>query len=52
MTLKNRIRIGSAVDKIIYDDLRNLSKTTRIPMSRLLDEAIKDLIRKYRKKQK
>ena len=45
--LKNRTRIGSAIDKKLYEQLKKLSEDTRIPISKLLDEAIKDLIEKY-----
>lgn len=47
MSLKNRVRIGSAIDKELYNQLKKLSTSTRINMSRLLDEAIDDLINKY-----
>lgn len=47
MSLKNRVRIGSAIDKELYEQLKQLSELTRINMSRLLDEAIDDLINKY-----
>ena len=47
MTLKNRQRLGSAVDKGLYKKLKKLSVDTKIPMSRLLDEAIIDLSKKY-----
>ncbi|SHK36844.1 Ribbon-helix-helix domain-containing protein, partial [Anaerobranca californiensis DSM 14826] len=49
MSLKNRIRIGSAIDKKLYEEIKMLSEKTRIPMSKLLDEAIEDLIKKYKK---
>jgi len=45
--LKNRERFGVAVDKLILEGLRKLSENTRIPASRLLDEAIEDLLKKY-----
>lgn len=45
--LKNRIRIGSAIDKELYDQLKSLSDSTRIPISKLLDEALEDLIKKH-----
>lgn len=47
MSLKNRVRIGSAIDKELYKQLKKLSESTRINMSKLLDEAIDDLINKY-----
>lgn len=45
--LKNRTRIGSAIDKKLYEQLKKLAEDTRIPISKLLDEAIKDLIKKH-----
>jgi hypothetical protein len=45
--LKNRERFGVAVDKQLLEGLRKLSLLTRIPASKLLDEAIEDLLRKY-----
>lgn len=45
--LKNRTRIGSAIDKEIYEELKKLAEDTRIPISKLLDEAIEDLIKKH-----
>ncbi len=45
--LQNRTRLGSAVDKETFEQLRKLSKSTRIPISRLLDEAIEDLLKKF-----
>lgn len=45
--LKNRTRIGSAIDKKLYEQLKKLADDTRIPISKLLDEAIADLIIKH-----
>jgi len=45
--LKNRERFGVAVDKKLLESLRQLSAKTRIPASRLTDEAIEDLLKKY-----
>lgn len=47
--LKNRTRIGSAIDKKLYEQLKKLAEDTRIPISKLLDEAIADLIEKHMK---
>lgn len=47
MSLKNRTRLGTAIDNELYKQLKELSESTRINMSRLLDEAIDDLINKY-----
>ncbi|HEX3046741.1 MAG TPA: ribbon-helix-helix domain-containing protein [Bacillota bacterium] len=48
-SLKNRVPISSSVDKEAWEGLQNLSKTTRINISKLLDEAIQDLLKKYQK---
>ena len=42
--LKNRERIGSAIDKELLRRLRKYSKESKIPLSKLLDEAIEDLL--------
>lgn len=42
--LKNRVIPNSAVDKELYDKLREYSKESKVPISRLLDEAIEDLL--------
>lgn len=47
--MKKRIRIGSSVDPDLWESLQQLSKKTRIPVSRLLDEAITDLLTKHNK---
>ncbi|MGL4912252.1 MAG: ribbon-helix-helix domain-containing protein [Romboutsia sp.] len=48
--LKNRTRIGSAIDTELYNKLKKLSDTTRIPISKLLDEAIENLLSKHNQK--
>lgn len=50
--LKNRKTISNAVRSDLADGLRTLSEVTKIPMSRLLDEALDDLIKKYSKSAK
>lgn len=47
MALSKRIKIGTAIDKKLYEQLKELSDKTRIPMSKLLDEALEDLIKKH-----
>ena len=42
--LKNRERIGSAIDKELLNKLREYSKESKIPISKLLDEAIADFL--------
>jgi len=39
--LKNRVRIGSAIDIELYNKLKKLSETSQIPISKLLDNALK-----------
>ena len=42
--LKNRTPIGSAIDKKLYEELKQYSKDTGVPMSKLLDRAISLLL--------
>lgn len=44
--LKYRERISSSIDKGLYKAIYNYSIDTRIPLSRLLDEAIEDFLKK------
>ena len=46
----NRARFTSSLDKQLVEPFDSLAKKTRIPKSRLLDEAIEDLLKKYEKK--
>ena len=41
--LKNRVIPNSAIDKELYNWLKEYSKETKIPLSRLLDKAIEIL---------
>jgi metal-responsive CopG/Arc/MetJ family transcriptional regulator len=45
--LKNRTRFTSSLDNKLVQPFNELSKDTRIPKSRLLDEAIEDLLKKH-----
>ena len=45
--LKNRKTISNAIRTELADALKQLSEVTKIPMSKLLDEALEDLINKY-----
>ncbi|MBU3208498.1 ribbon-helix-helix domain-containing protein [Clostridium algidicarnis] len=45
--LVNRVRISNSIDKKLFIKLKELSEETRIPMSKLLDEAIEDLLKKH-----
>lgn len=42
--LTNRIAISNAIDKELYIKLRTYSDETGIPMSKLLDKAVKMLL--------
>ena len=44
---RNRTQWSTATDKELLEKFRQLSAATRIPASRLLDEAIEDLLVKY-----
>ena len=44
--LKYRKRLSTSMDKGIYKAVYNYSVDTRIPLSRLLDEALEDFLNK------
>lgn len=44
--LKNRKPLSNAVKIELYNALKQLSDETKIPISKLLDEAIEDLLNK------
>ena len=48
--LVNRTRFTTSIKNELYDALNQLTADTRIPKSRLMDEAIEDLLKKYEKK--
>lgn len=45
--LKYRKRFTSSLDNKLVQPFNELAKTSRIPKSRLLDEAIEDLLKKH-----
>ncbi|PEK69618.1 ribbon-helix-helix domain-containing protein [Bacillus pseudomycoides] len=45
--LKNRKPLSNAIEKDLWYDLDQLAKDTRINKSKLLDEAVSDLLKKY-----
>ena len=47
--LKNRVRFSTSMDLELSKKLEELSKQTRIPKSKLVDEAIEMLVNKYNK---
>ena len=44
--LKYRKRMSTSIDKGLYLAIYNYSVDSRIPLSRLMDEAIEDLLKK------
>ncbi|AUO14822.1 ribbon-helix-helix domain-containing protein [Priestia megaterium] len=44
--LRSRKMLSNAVKNELYDKLKELSDETKVPMSKLLDEAIEDLLKK------
>ncbi|MDK8747725.1 ribbon-helix-helix domain-containing protein [Streptococcus agalactiae] len=48
--LKNRKTFSNAIDKELSDKFDELSKSTRIPKSKLLDQAIELLLEHYSNK--
>ena len=49
--LVNRIRFTTSIKNELNTALNQLSNETRIPKSKLMDEAIEDLLKKYKKGQ-
>lgn len=45
--LVHRERISNSVKKELYNKLKTLSEETRVPISKYLDEAIEDLLKKH-----
>lgn len=50
--LKNRTRYSTSIDKELLNKLKELSIITKIPATKLLDEAIEELLNKYSKNNK
>lgn len=48
-TKRKRKQVASTLDPELWEGLRAFSDQSRIPASRLLDEAIEDLLVKYQK---
>lgn len=46
--LKTRIRYTSTIDADLVETLKDMSQKTRIPQSKLLDEALEDLFKKMK----
>lgn len=48
--LKNRKRIGTSIDLEVWVSFEKLAEKTKIPKSKLFDEALKDIVKKYETK--
>lgn len=48
--LVTRKRLSTSVDKDILKESKKISDETKIPFSKLMDEALSDLIIKYKEK--
>ena len=48
--LKTRTVISNSIDTNLFNQLKELSKITMIPMSKLLDKAIQLILKEYIKK--
>lgn len=44
--LKNRTPLSSTLDNHLDTQLRKLNEKTKVPISKLLDEAVEDLLKK------
>ena len=44
--LKTRKALSNAIKTELFNELKKLSEDTKIPMSKLLDEAVEDLLKK------
>jgi metal-responsive CopG/Arc/MetJ family transcriptional regulator len=51
-SLKYRTRFTSSLDNKLVQPFNELAKDSRIPKSRLLDEAIDDLLKKHGRRKK
>lgn len=43
-----KVRFTTYVPKVLKDEVLELSNRTRVPQSRLFEEAVEDLLKKYR----
>lgn len=48
--MSERVPYSTKIDRDLRDKLIKLSEQTRIPQSKLVDEALEDLLRKYGEK--
>ena len=45
--LKHRVPFSNEIEKKLYDSFKSYSKKTKTPMSKMLDEAIEDYLKKH-----
>lgn len=45
----SRVSYATKIDSLLKENIIKLSVSTRIPQSKLIDEAIEDLLKKYNK---
>lgn len=45
--LVNRKQLTTTLDKELLEEMRSLSESSRIALSKLFDEAMEDLLKKY-----
>lgn len=50
VVMVNRVRFTSSLKKELMPQFDQLAQKTRIPKSRLMDEAIEDSLKKYEKR--
>lgn len=51
VVMVNRVRFTSSMKKELMPRFDKLARETRIPKSRLIDEAIEDLLKKHEKRE-
>ena len=47
-----KVRFTTYVSREVYDKVKQLSVDTRVPMARYVEEALEDLLIKYKSKKK
>lgn len=50
--LKNRVQVSSSVEPELWKKMQDISGETDIPLSKLLDRAMKEFIERYEDKNK
>lgn len=50
MSETNKVRFTTYIPEHLKDEIVKLSEETRIPQARLFEEAVKELLKKYKEK--